>query len=251
MISAVIIDDEDHCRDNLRTIINSNFNDIQIVGEGNSVESAIKVITETAPNVVFLDVDLSDGSGFNVLDNIESLNFHVIFITAFNDYAIKAFRYNALDYLLKPIDIGELKNAISKIQAIDNKQLITKEEVKELIVNLSRTEEDKKLIIKDKNYNYYIRVGDIIRCEADGNYTTIYCSNHDKIVVSYPLKKYVSLLPTSIFFRVHQSNLINLNQVKKVLKEDGGLVVMNDNSEVLIARRRKDSFFEAMKNIIS
>ncbi|MFK8039575.1 MAG: LytR/AlgR family response regulator transcription factor [Crocinitomicaceae bacterium] len=251
MISAVIIDDEDHCRENLRTIINSNFNDIQIVGEGNSVESATKVITDTAPNVVFLDVDLSDGSGFNVLDNIESLNFHVIFITAFNDYAIKAFRYNALDYLLKPIDIEELKNAISKIQEVDNKQLITKEEVKELIANLSRTEEDKKLIIKDKNYNYYIRIGDIIRCEADGNYTTIYCENHDKIVVSYPLKKYVSLLPTSIFFRVHQSNLINLNQVKKVLKEDGGLVVMNDESKVLIARRRKDSFFEAMKTIIA
>ncbi len=251
MIRAVLVDDEDHVRENLRTILNSNFNYIQIVGEGDSVGSATKVIKETSPDVIFLDIDLSDGSGFNVLDNVESLNFHVIFITAFNQYAIKAFRYSALDYLLKPIDIEQLGIAISKIRDLDKNELVTKEEVKELIANLSRTEEDKKLMIKDQNYNYYVRVGDIIRCEADGNYTTIYCANQDKIVVSYPLKKYVTLLPESIFFRVHQSNLINLNQVKKVLKEDGGTVVMTDNGKTPIARRRKEAFFEAMETIIS
>ncbi len=251
IIKAVLIDDEEHVRVNLRNILNSNFKNIQIVGEGDSVESATKIIKETTPDVVFLDVDLLDGSGFNVLDNIGSLSFHVIFITAFNEHAIKAFRYNALDYLLKPIDVEQLGITISKIQNHDIKKLVTKAEVEELIANLSRPEEDKKLIIKDKNYNYYIRVGDIIRCEADGNYTTIYCSNQDKVVVSYPLKKYVSLLPESIFFRVHQSNLINLNKVKKVLKEDGGIVVMADKSKVLIARRRKETFFEAIKSLVS
>ena len=114
MIKVVLIDDENHIRENLRTILNSNFNNIQIVGEGDSVESAIKIINETAPDLVFLDINLSGGSGFNVLDSIESLDFHVIFITAFNEFAIKAFRYNALDYLLKPIDVEQLKAAISK-----------------------------------------------------------------------------------------------------------------------------------------
>ena len=251
MIRVVLVDDEDHVRENLRNILKYNFNNLEVVGEGDSVESATKIIKETTPDVVFLDVDLSDGSGFNVLDNIGFLNFHVIFITAFNEYAIKAFRYNALDYLLKPIDIEQLEMAISKIESQDIKKLVTKAEVEELIANLSRPEEDKKLIIKDKNYNYYVRIGDIIRCEADGNYTTIYFSNQDKIVVSHPLKRYASLLPESIFFRVHQSNLINLNHVKKVIKEDSGIVVMADNGRIPIARRRKEAFFESMKILIS
>lgn len=247
MIRAVLVDDEEHCRGNLRAILNSNFNTIDVIGEGNSVGSAVKVINETSPDIVFLDINLSDGSGFNVLDNIESLDFQVIFITAFNEYAIKAFRYNALDYLLKPIDLEQLGTAISKVQVQGKKKLVTKEDVKELMANLSRTEEDKRLIIKDQNYNYYIRIGDIIRCEADGNYTTIYCIDQSKIVISHPLKKYVSLLPEFIFFRVHQSNLINLNRVKKVLKEDGGTVVMQDESKIPIARRRKEGFFKAME----
>lgn len=251
MIRTVLVDDETHIRENLKTILKTYFNNIQVVGEGDSVDSATNIITAAKPDVVFLDVDLSDGSGFNVLDHIGALDFHVIFITAFNEYAIKAFRYNALDYLLKPIDINQLGKALSKIKNHGQKETVTKKEVKELIANLARKEEDKKLVIKDKNYNYYVRIGNIIRCEADGNYTTINCINQEKIVISYPLKKYASLLPESIFFRVHQSHLINLNHVKKVLKEDGGAVVMTDNFRIPIARRRKDSFLEAMKMTMS
>ena len=251
MIRTILIDDEEHVRENLKQILTSNFKNIEIVGEGNSVDSAIQIIKETAPDLVFLDIDLSDGSGFTVLDNINSINFKVIFVTAFNEHAIKAFQYNALDYILKPIDVDLLQVAISKVKDKATKELITRNEVKELIENLSRTESDKKLILKDKEYNYYIRVGDIMRCEADGNYTTIYCTEQDKIVVSYPLKKYVSMLPESLFFRVHQSNLINLAFVKKVLKEDSGIVVMNDGSKIPIARRRKEAFFEALEQSIS
>lgn len=251
MIRVILIDDEEHVRENLRTILKNNFHNVDIVGEGNSVDSSIQIIAEKSPDIVFLDVDLSDGSGFTVLDNMSEINFQIIFVTAFNEYAIKAFQYNAIDYLLKPIDLDLLKIAISKAKKRIGKELITKEEVKELIDNMSRPEIDKRIILKDKDYNYYVRIADIIRCEADDNYTTIYCVDQNKIVVSHPLKKYASLLPESLFFRVHQSNLINLNFIKKVLKEDSGIVVMQDGSKIPIARRRKEAFFEIMDKFIS
>ncbi|MBL4862438.1 MAG: response regulator transcription factor, partial [Crocinitomicaceae bacterium] len=196
-------------------------------------------------------IDLSDGSGFNVLEKVGETNFHVIFITAFNEYAIKAFRYNALDYILKPIDIELLNQAIAKIEYDKGKEYITRDELKEILNNLINSEEDKKLIIKDKNSTSYVRIGDIIRCEADGSYTIIHLVNGDKVVVSRALKVYSSLLPESMFFRVHQSNLINLRCVKKISKKDGGYVMMEDGTDVPIARRRKEEFLEALENSIS
>jgi len=251
MTRAVIIDDEDHARENLRSILKANFDNIEIVGEGNSVDTGVVVIKNKKPELVFLDIDLSDGSGFNVLEKVGETNFHVIFITAFNEYAIKAFRYNALDYILKPIDIELLNQAIAKIEYDKGKEYITRDELKEILNNLINSEEDKKLIIKDKNSTSYVRIGDIIRCEADGSYTIIHLVNGDKVVVSRALKVYSSLLPESMFFRVHQSNLINLRCVKKISKKDGGYVMMEDGTDVPIARRRKEEFLEALENSIS
>ncbi len=247
---AVIIDDEDHVRENLRKILSSEFKDIEIIGEGNSVKSAVKLILEVNPDLVFLDIDLSDGSGFNVLEKIKNKAIGIIFITAYNNYAIKAFRYNALDYLLKPISTSELKEALDKFKHKNYTSLLSEEYLRITLDNLQKKDEDKKLIVRNSTTVSYINVPDIVRCEADGNYTTIFLTNGKKVVASKPLKEYVNLLPESLFFRIHQSHLIRLELVAKYSNDDGSFIVMSDNTILPIARRRKEAFFSRMEELV-
>jgi two-component system LytT family response regulator len=248
-IRAVIIDDEKHMRVNLNKIIETHFKHINIVGEGHSFSSAVEVIKEQQPDLIFLDIDLSDGSGFNVLERLENKSFSVIFITAFNEYALKAFRYNALDYLLKPINVTELKDAIKKVSPTEKNQFVTRDELQSVITNMSRPDELKKLVVKSAAGSVYIQINDIIRCEADGSYTTIYLKNGDKTVASKSLKEYETILPKSTFLRIHQSHLINLNFIQQTINEDGGYVVMSDQTRIAIARRRKALLMEKMEHI--
>ncbi len=248
---AVIIDDEDHVRENLKQIIHTNFNQVHIVGEGHSVVSAVQVIKDKAPDLIFLDIDLSDGSGFNVLEQVQGADFNVIFVTAYNSYAIKAFRYNALDYILKPINIAELGEAINKATDKAQGAPLSSAALNTLIENLGKKEEDRKLVIRNSSAITYVKIKDIVRCEGDGNYTTIYLIDKERVVASRPLKEYVALLPEHIFFRVHQSHLINLHYVKQFTKVDGEFVVMEDDAKIAIARRRKEAFFEQLERVIS
>jgi two-component system LytT family response regulator len=251
MIRSVIIDDEDHVRANLKSILGSTCSNVDIVGEGFSVASATQVINDKAPELVFLDIDLTDGSGFNVLEQVRNLDLNVIFVTAFNNFAIKAFRYNALDYILKPIDPAELKAAVQKVSTKAKEKYVTNSELANVLENLNKKDEDKKLVIRNSNSISYVKVKEIVRCEADGNYTTIHLKDGKTVIASKPLKTYESLLPEAIFFRTHQSHLINLNYVAQFSKVDGEFVVMEDQTQIAIARRRKEEFFEKLERIIS
>ena len=241
MITAVIIDDEDHARENLHILLSSNHSHVSIVGEADSVDSAVHVIENTKPQLVFLDIELSDGSGFNVLERVNTLDFQVIFVTAFSEFAVLAFRYNALDYLLKPISIDELNEAVSKIQDKVSGGYLTEAELNFLIENMRKKAEDKQLVIRNSDGITYIKVTDIVRCEGDGNYTTLFLAKEKKVVASKPLREYDTILPSTMFFRVHQTHLINLNFIKKFTRNDGAVVLI-DNTHIPVARRRKQEF---------
>lgn len=251
MIRAIIVDDEDHVRENFKSIITSNFKQVKLVGEAFSVASAVEQINEKQPQLVFLDIDLLDGSGFNVLEQIKNPQIGVIFVTAHNEFAIKAIRYNAWDYILKPIDLKELENAIEQAVRRQGQLQITKEDLNHLFENLNRSQEERKLVIHNEKSIVYLKVGEIMRCEADGHYTTFFLKNGNSMVASKTLKEYESILPQSSFFRVHKSHLINLGYVVQFSREGGDVIIMEDQSEIPVARRRKDTFLSQMRALNS
>ena len=250
MIRTVIIDDEDHVKENLKKMVATHFDSIEIVGEGSGVDSALKIIKQEAPDLVFMDIDLSDGSGFNVLDQLDTINFKLIFITAYNEHALKAFRYSALDYLLKPINVEELGDAISKVGSSKEEDYITRTDLENAIKNNRKNDEDKKLAIRNLSGIQYVKVSDIISCEADGNYTTISLLNGEQYIASKPLKEYVDLLPKDLFFRPHQSHLINVKSIKQFSKNDGGYITLENNAEIPVARRRREELLKKLDQLI-
>jgi len=238
MIRTVIVEDEEHSRNNLKNILSSYFPEIQIVDEADTEESGIEAINRCLPDLVFMDINLSDGSGFSVLESVDNLNFKVIFVTAYDKYAIKAFNYSAIGYVLKPIDLEEIRSAIgrSKLKPETDESGI----IKTLLENYSKKEKDRKIAIPERDGITFVNVNEIVRCQADNNYTEVHLKSGHKILVSKPLKKYEDLLPEDVFFRIHQSHLVNLNEVARFLKEEGGYLIMNDGVQLEIARRRKE-----------
>ena len=234
---AVIVEDEEHSRNNLKIILSTYFPEIKVVDEADSEESGIKAINRCIPDLVFMDINLSNGSGFNVLEGVDNLNFKVIFVTAYDQYAIRAFDYSAIGYVVKPIDLEELRSAISRGKLkpeTDNGGII-----KTFLENYSKQEKDRKISIPERDGITFVNVNEIVRCQSDSNYTEVHLKSGSKIVVSKPLKNYVDLLPEDVFFRIHQSHLVNLNEVARYLNEEGGYLVMNDGTQLEIARRRK------------
>ena len=251
MIKAVIIDDETPARNNLKQILKDNFKDIEIIGEADSVQSGVIILNQLIPDLVFLDINLSDGVGFNILEQIQEINFKIIFVTAYDNFAIKAFQFNALDYILKPIEIKYLEEAIQKTRSLYQQNQLTKENLKIVLENYGNKTEDKKLPIHERDKVSFVAIKDITRCSADGNYTTFHFSNGETKVVSKTLKTIELQLPETLFYRVHHSVIINLNYVKEYNKEDGGYVVLNDNTNISVSRRKKDDFFKLMEQKFS
>jgi len=188
--------------------------------------------------LVFMDINLSDGSGFSVLEGVENLNFKVIFVTAYDQYAIKAFNYSAIGYVLKPIDLEDLRSAIDRGKIKSETE--ESSAIKALLENFSKKEKDRKIAIPERDGITFVNVNEIVRCQSDNNYTEIHLKSGQKILVSKPLKKYEELLPEDIFFRIHQSHLVNLNEVARFLKEEGGYLIMNDGTQLEISRRKKE-----------
>ena len=245
MIKTVIIDDEAPARNNLKQIITDNFNDIDLIGEADSVERGVDLIATIRPELVLLDINLSDGLGFNILEQIEEINFQVIFVTAYDAYAIKAFQFNALDYILKPIEVDQLITALNKAKEIIGTTFITKKELKIFIENYTKAEEDRKITISEANKISYVSIKDIVKLRGEGSYTTFYLKDQTKIVTSKTLKVYEELLPESLFYRVHQSNIVNMDYVKAYNKEEGAIELI-DNTLISIARRRKEDFLDVL-----
>lgn len=244
MMQAVVIDDDQGCRQTVKNILKENCPDIQVAGEAASVEDGKTIITKHKPDLLFLDIELTDGIAFDLLSEIKDLSFHVIFITAFDQYAIQAIRHSAIDYLLKPIDPELFIKAVNKARQINvNNDLLAKQ-VKILIDNKNNFN---KIALPTIDGLRFINIDDIIYCKSEANYTWVYLKNNESFLVTKTLKEYDETLSKNNFVRVHQSYLININYVEKYVKGKGGSVIMADGTEILVSRRKKEHFLSIMK----
>ncbi|WP_300665403.1 LytTR family DNA-binding domain-containing protein [Fluviicola sp.] len=244
MIKCVIIDDEADARFLLSNIIHKNFTDqLEIVAEADTIADGISIIEKYEPQVVFLDIRMREGTGFDLLEKIEDKNFEVVFVTAFDNYAIKAIQFSAFGYLMKPIKIMEFKQLVGTLGIHFSKQ---KEDVskrlKVLIENYGDDRKIKKLVIPNMEGFKVVEIEDIIRLEGDRNYTNFIVSEGKKITSTKTLGEYETLLTDFGFFRIHQSTIVNLRHVKGYLKGDGGSVEMTDGKHVQVSRHRKANF---------
>lgn len=247
MKKVLIIDDETRTRELIAKMIRSFNSEVEIITEGENVQSGIKAIDEHKPDIVFLDIQMPDGTGFDVIRSSRSQDFQVIFITAHEEYAIKAIKFSALDYLLKPVDPLELKSALDKaLEKVNGEKNI--KQLETLNHNMIPNEK-RRLVLKTQESIHVINLDDIIRCEADRNYTSFFLVGGKKILVSKTLKEYETLLSAHNFLRIQQSHLVNVNFVDRYDKKNGGAVVMKDLSEVPLSPAKREVFFKRLENI--
>jgi two-component system LytT family response regulator len=245
MIRAVVIDDIEKFRKNLIQDLHDYCDHIEIVGEGDGVINGAKIINQTKPDLVFLDIQINQGTAFDLLEVIGDIDFKIIFTTASDEYAIKAFKLSAIDYLLKPIDADELQAAVKKFEEgyKDDYRLLT-ENVKE------SSSENKRLALHSQDKIDVVEIGTIVRCESSVNYTTFYFEDGKKILVTKTLKEFDRMLSDFGFYRVHQSHLINLDYLKEYIKTDGGYLLMKNGTSVPISTRKKSSVLKLLKGVI-
>lgn len=241
-MTAFIIDDEPDARKTLQDTLARHCPDVQVLGEANSVREGVALLQHAAPDVLFLDVQLRDGSGFDVLDQFPRAAFQVVFITAHDSFAVRAFRYYAANYLLKPVVASELVDAVAHIRA-SQYQNDTLLQMLKGSFNIQRLD---KIVISTAEEVAILRLSDIIRLEGEGNYTTFVMVDGEKVIASKGIKEFEDLLPLETFYRVHQSHLLQVRHVRKYLKEDGGYALMRNGDKIPVARRKKDGFLEIL-----
>jgi two-component system LytT family response regulator len=242
VLKTIIIDDEENIRLLLRSIINDHCPDVEVIAEAGNVADSLRLIRQFSPDLILLDIRLTDGTGFGLLEMLGEINFRIIFVTAFEEYALKALKLSAVDYILKPIVTGELVAAIEKVRKIirngENEQLQV------LIDNTkNNTLQEKKIVLKTADKFHFVVIKDIIRCESDSSYTWFYMLDGTKILISRTMKEFEDTLSGSGFYRPFKTFLINLNHIKAYEKHDGGFIVMADDSRIPIADRKKEEFF--------
>jgi two-component system LytT family response regulator len=242
-IRAIIVDDEISGRNSLRGMLNY-FPIVNILGEAKNCTEAVQLIQDVKPELVFLDIEMPYGSGFDVLQQFEQINFNVIFVTAYEEYALRALKLSATDYLLKPVDKKELELALDKV--IQKSTAKTAQHFHQLRNDLHSGRKPEKIAIPHQGDIEYIDIKDIIRCESDKGYTWFYLLNQKKYLVTKTLGDFEQLLGEYGFFRVHHSHLVNLNYVEKYNKGRGGSVQMCDQKEIEVSVRRKDDFLHQM-----
>ena len=215
------------------------------MAEATNGQEALMLIQHHKPQLIFLDIEMPRMNGFEMLNELPEKNFHIIFTTAYDQYAIKAIKYAAFDYLLKPIDIEELRTAVSKIDAKENTQ--TKQQVELLSQNILQPKKQlSRLAIPTLEGLLFLSISDIIHLEANSNYTNIYLNGKIKVTASKTLKEFEEMLPEDIFFRTHHSHLINLNFIKRYIKGDGGQIELQNGTYIDVSRRKKDEFLKAI-----
>lgn len=240
-MNALIIDDEIKSRNTLNNFLVKYCDDLKVLGQADGVKTGLEQIKALEPDLIFLDIEMGDGTGFDLLERLENKNIKVIFVTAYNEYAIQAFRFSAVDYLLKPINPEELIAAVRKLNS--ETPVVQEERYNTLLNNHKKI---RKIALPTQEGIEFVPIEKIIRCEADNNYTQFHILDGKSILVSKTLKDFQELLESQGFFRVHQSHLVNLNYVQKYMKGSGGLVVMEDGSHVDVARRKKEAFLEIL-----
>ena len=245
-IKVVLIDDESQSRKTLQCFLQDYCPQVEIIGEADSVLSGYQLLQKESPDVIFLDVQMNDGTGFDLLNKISNPSFQVIFTTAFDEFAIKAFQYNAIDYLLKPIDVDELIRSVGKVNPSDNGSAFQGQLAS--LLETTQTEKFNKIVLSANDGLHFLELDGIVRLQSDANYTTFYLIDGRRIIVSKTLKNFETLLEGEDFFRPHRSHIINLNHVSKILKEDGGYLLMKDGYKVPISRSKKEEFMTLVKD---
>ncbi|MCD6332755.1 MAG: response regulator transcription factor [Bacteroidales bacterium] len=243
-IQAALVDDEENSLEALSILLQRYCPDVIITGTAQTVQAAVTLIDQLQPELVFLDIALPDGLGFEVLDQVTHTGFEVIFTTAYDQYALKAFEFSALDYLLKPIDAQKLRDSVEKYRK-SNHSTTLPERVSVLRENL--TDKTEHIILTSMDGFEVHKISDIIRCEANGSYTVFYLNNGRKVITSKTLNNFEKLLSDLCFVRVHSKHLINLEFVKKYISGRGGYIVFEDGTQVDVSERKKKEFIRRMK----
>ncbi len=247
IIRVVIIDDDCQSIDVLRTLLDEYCPGFKIVGSANNIESGAREIIIKQPEIVFLDIEMPGGSGFDLLKMLNNRNFDVVFITAHNKYAIDAIKHSALDYLLKPFDVKEFLETIERIKGNQRNKTLNYDI---LLENINGPVPKKLVVASSRGYEY-IPVDSIVRIESERSYARIFLTNGRIIMVSKCLNDYQNMLCPKTFFRIHNSHLINLNHVIMYSRNDGGYVEMVDKSKIPVSRNKKDIFMNVMQQFIS
>ena len=246
MLTVIIIDDESSSRNSLKQKLTNYCPGVSIIAECESGEEGIKKIEEWNPDIVFLDVEMPRMNGFTMLQQLKNRNFELIFITAYDHYAIKAIKFSALDYIVKPVEIDDLKAAVEKVMQKRSKPA-GNERLELLLQNLlSEKKEQQRIAIPSTEGLQFIDINDIIYLEAQSNYTIIYLKEAYKLTVTKTLKDFEELLPVSIFIRIHHSHIINKNAVEKYIRGEGGQVVLTNGITLDVAKRKKHEFLKAI-----
>ncbi len=246
MLTAIIIDDESNSRNALQQKISRHCPDVTVIATCEDGEQGIENIEARHPDIVFLDVEMPRMNGFTMLQQLKNKNFEVIFITAYDHYAIKAIKCSALDYLLKPVEVEGLMAAVEKA-AQKRKQLDGNKRVELLLQNfLEERTAHQRIAIASMEGLQFVPTDDIIYLEANSNYTNFYIVGNRKIMAAKTLKDFEEILPASMFIRIHHSYLINKNGIEKYIKGEGGQVVMKNGVTLDVARRKKDEFMKAI-----
>lgn len=244
MIRCVLIDDESNSLEMMEWLLKTYCPQVQIEAMCNSAEKGIEAIEKHKPDVVFLDIEMPHMNGFDMLEQFDRLFFDVVFCTAYDQFAIKAFKYSALNYLLKPVDPEDLKETIRRLE--ERKSTPSKEQIELLLQNIHTQQKPtvQRIALTTGDGMIFVSTSDILYCQAESNYTAVILSGGKKVLVSKVLKEIDEALAGPDFFRIHNSYLINLNKIKKFVRGEGGYVVMEDNATVSISRSRRQEFME-------
>ncbi len=247
-IKTIIIDDEPGNIATLTKMVAEYCTDVELLGTANDIHQAEKLIRQHQPDLIFLDIEMPHGNGFDLLNNLAPINFEVVFVTAFNAYAIQAFKYSAVDYILKPVSINDLKNAVIKVRSLLEKHQLN-QRIDSLLSNL-KTESSgrKKIGIPTLDGIVFEQIDDIMYLQGESSYTTIFLKNNRKEVASKNIGELEDLLPPKLFCRIHKSYLININYIKKYLKGRGGSVIMEDGTSIEVSARKKDEFLRLFES---
>lgn len=252
MIKVVIIDDEDNSRETLRGKLDLFCPEVEVAAEAGSVKEGMEAIIAHSPDAVFLDIQLAGESGFDILeefrDNVE-VHPEIIFVTAHNEFAIKAIKFSALDYLLKPIDPEELVKAVRKVE--ESKGLPKRAtNINVLVENIRQASDSpKKIVVPTSDGMHVIKLSDIIRLESSSNYTTFYLNNQKSLLASKTLKEFDNMLSGYNFQRIHKSHLVNMNYLKRYVQTDGGYLILEDGSKIPVANRKKEQLLNTLRNL--
>jgi two-component system LytT family response regulator len=241
MTQAIIIDDLPHSRAALRADLKDYCPQVEVIGEADGVISGAKLLKDTEPDIVFLDIQMNDGTGFDLLEILPEKNFKLIFTTASNEHAIRAFRFSAVDYLLKPIDPLLLQEAVKKASRGQRERIAT---LKSHLEGHSQ-----RLVLNSQDKVRVVEIAEIIQCESNGSYTIFFLKDGEQVLVTKTLKEFDDLLSPAGFIRAHQSHLVNLSHIREFVKSDGGMLVMKDKTQIPVASRKRASVVAALEEL--